>query len=188
MTAAFYEIRLALAGAMMLARGDPGGLVWFDGSIDGFWRSFRAALICYPLFLVLLTFRIKAEQVAASSIERIVAVETIGFAIAWVAFPLLILPLTRLLDRENRFLLFMVAYNWSQVPQTMLFVLIGIVGAALPTGLAEVVAVAGGIAVLVYEWFIARTALNIPGAPATLVVLIDLLLGSVLSRVTEGLY
>jgi hypothetical protein len=183
-----HEIRLALAGAMQLARADPSGLVWFDASIDGFWRSFRAALICYPLYLVLLGFRVTPAQVAASSFGRIVTVETIGYAIAWVAFPLLILPLTRVLDRENRFLLFMVAYNWCQVPQTMLFVLIAIGGAVVPQGLAQFAEIGGAVAVLVYEWFIARSALSVTSAPAALVVLIDVLLGTILSRVTEGLY
>jgi len=183
-----YELRLALAGAMQLARGDAGGLTWFEASIDGFWRSFRAALICYPMFLLLLSFRITAAQLAASSIPRIIAVETIGYAISWVAFPLLILPLIRLLDRDNRFLLFMVAYNWSQVPQTVLFVIIAIIAALLPTGIAQIVELAAAVAVLLYEWFIARVALLVPGAPATLVVLIDMLLGTVLNRVTAGLY
>lgn len=179
---------MALAGAMQLARGDAGGLVWFDSSIDGFWRSFRAAVICYPLYLVLLTFRLTVAQLQASSLGRIVAVETIGYAIAWVAFPLLILPLVRLLDRENRFLLFMVAYNWSQVPQTMLFVLLAIAGAMVPNGLAQVAEIGGAITVLVYEWFIARSALQVASPQAVLIVLLDVLLGSVLTRITEGLY
>jgi hypothetical protein len=183
-----HEIRLALAGAMQLARADASGLVWFDASIDGFWRSFRAALICYPLYLVLLSFRVTPAQLAGSSFGRIVAVETIGYVIAWVAFPLLIMPLSRALDRENRFLLFMVAYNWCQVPQTMLFVLIALGGAVVPHGLAQFAEVVGAAAVLIYEWFIARTALALPSAPAALVVLIDILLGTVLARVTEGLY
>ena len=182
------EIRLALAGTMQLARGDTGGLSWFDASIEGFWRSFRAGLICYPMFLVLLSFRVTAAQLEHSSIARIVAVETIGYTIAWTAFPLLVMPLTRVLGRENRFLLFMLAYNWSQVPQTALFVVVAMLAAVLPTGLGQGIELAAAIAVLVYEWFIARVALVVPGVAATLIVLVDMLLGTVLSRVTEGLY
>ena len=47
---------------------------------------------------------------------------------------------------------------------------------------------ATAIAVLVYEWFIARVALLVPPAPATLVILIDILLGTALNRVTAALY
>ena len=188
MSAALYEIRLALAGAMQLARGDAGGLVWFDTSLDGFWRSFRAALVCYPMFLLLLILRLTAGQVAASSVERIFAVETIGYVIGWVAYPLVILPLSRALDREERFLVFLVAYNWSQVPQTTLFVLVAVAGAVLPQSVAEAAAVAATIAVVVYEWFIARVGLDVPGPAAALVVLVDLLLGTVVARIAEGLY
>jgi hypothetical protein len=42
--------------------------------------------------------------------------------------------------------------------------------------------------VLVYEWFIARVALSVPSAPAALIVLVDVVLGSMLSRVTATLY
>ena len=52
--AAWAEGWLALTGALRLARGDRGGLSCFDRSLDGFWRSFRAAAITYPLYLVLL--------------------------------------------------------------------------------------------------------------------------------------
>ena len=50
-TAAWLEVRLAMIGALRLARGDRGGLSCFDRSLDGFWRSFRAAVISYPLYL-----------------------------------------------------------------------------------------------------------------------------------------
>src|SRR5690348_16709460 len=42
-------------------------------------------------------------------------VETIGYVIAWSAFPLIMLGVTRWIDRARRFVDFMVPYNWSQV-------------------------------------------------------------------------
>ena len=92
---AWLEVQLAVGGALRLARGDPRGLGFFDTSIDGFWRSFRAAAICYPFFLILLAFRVSAAHWEASGVPRIVIVETIGYVISWVAFPLLMLPLSR---------------------------------------------------------------------------------------------
>ena len=181
---AWIEVQLAVGGALRLARGDRRGLGFFDASIDGFWRSFRAALICYPFFLVLLGFRVAAPYWAASGVPRILVVETIGYAISWVAFPLLVLPLTRWLGREDRFLAFMVAYNWCQVPQTLLFV---IIGADTAAGLFSA-EFAAAIAVLVYEWYIARVALAVSPAQAVPFVLLDLLLGTVLGRVTTALY
>jgi hypothetical protein len=189
-SAAWAEMRLAMAGALRLAVGDRRGLGCFDASIDGFWRSFRAAIICYPLYLFLLVLRVKAAQWRASGAATILIVETIDYVIAWVAFPLLILPLSRWLGRAERFLPFIVAYNWSQIPQTALIAVIGLDGvtgllspAALPS--AELVAV---IATMVYEWYIARVALAVGGAAAVLAVLVDLLLGTILGRVAASLY
>jgi hypothetical protein len=189
-SATWSEVRLAIGGALRLAIGDRRGLGCFDASVDGFWRSFRAAAICYPFYLFLLAFRVSHGQWQHSGIATILTVETIAYVISWVIFPLVILPLCGVLRRDDRFLAFMVAYNWSQVPQTALFAVIGIDG---PTGLlppaslpiAEFVA---AIATMVYEWYIARVALSVGAAAAVLVVLIDLLLGTALSRVAESLY
>ena len=69
---AWVEVQLAVGGALKLARGDPSGLGFFDTSIDGFWRSFRAGVICYPFFLFLLVFRVSAAHWAASGVPHIV--------------------------------------------------------------------------------------------------------------------
>jgi len=187
---AWIEVQLAVGGALRLARGDPRGLGFFDTSIDGFWRSFRAAVICYPFFLILLGFRVSTARWQAAGLMPIVIVETIGYVISWVAFPLLMLPLSRWLGREERFLPFMVAYNWSQVPQTALFVILaaGAAGGLLPHAVAQLGDFAAAVAVLLYEWYIARVALAVSSSQAVPVVLLDLVLGSVLSRITEALY
>src|SRR5438045_6703076 len=121
---AWTEVQLAVGGALRLACGDRRGLSFFDVSIDGFWRSFRAGVICYPLYLVLLIFRVSEAHWAESGVPTILIVETIAFVISWVAFPLLILPLTRFLGRADRFLAFMFAYTCSQIPQTVVLPLV----------------------------------------------------------------
>jgi hypothetical protein len=187
---AWLETQLAIGGALKLARGDARGLGFFDISIDGFWRSFRAALICYPMYLLLLALRVTEAQWSGSGISRIVIVETIAFVISWTAFPLLMLPLCRALGREHRFLAFMVAYNWCQVPQTLLFLIVelDVATGILPGTAADLAGFVVAIAVMVYEWYIAKVALAVPAAQAMLVVLVDLMLGVVLSRVGASLY
>jgi hypothetical protein len=187
---AWVETQLAIGGALKLARGDARGLGFFDTSLDGFWRSFRAALICYPMYLALVTMRVPAPPWESAGVPRILLVESIAFVISWTAFPLLMLPLSRAFGRENRFLAFMVAYNWCQVPQTVLFLIIGLDIAAglLPGGAGDAVGFAAALAVMVYEWYIARVALAIAATHAVLVVVLDLVLGTALSRVAESLY
>ena len=187
---AWVEVRLALTGCLRLARGDRDGLSCFDRSLDGFWRSFRAAVISYPLYLVLLAMRVSVAEWQNSGGWRIVTVETIGYVVAWVAFPLLMLKAVRWIGRAHRFFDFMVPYNWCQVPQSALFVLAGLVsaGGVLGNQASEAIDIAAAIATLVYEWFIARVALDTTGLVAVFVVLLDLVLGVLISRVTGGLY
>jgi hypothetical protein len=189
-TTAWLEARLALVGALRLARGDRRGLECFDRSLDGFWRSFRAAVIAYPLYLVLLSLRVTVGEWERSGALVIVTVETIAYIIAWVAFPLIMLSVTRWLGRAHRYFDFMVAYNWSQVPQSALFVLVGLEteSGVLGAPFAQAIEVGAAIAVLVYEWFIARVALETTPFGAALVVFVDLLLGVVVSNVASSLY
>ena len=187
---AWIEVQLAVGGALKLARGDRRGLGFFDTSIDGFWRSFRAGVICYPLYLFLVSFRVASAQWEVSGVAPILIVETIAYVISWVAFPLFVLPVARHLGRADRFLSFMVVYNWSQIPQTVLFVLVGLDTATglLPPSSAHFAGLLAAIAALVYEWYIARVALAVTGTQATLVIIIDLLLSTTVGRIAQSLY
>src|ERR1044072_9647678 len=97
---AWIEVQLAVGGALKLARGDARGRVFFDLSIGGFWRSFRAAAICYPMYLILLALRVTEAQWAGAGLGRILAVETVAFVISWAALPLVLQPVGRVLRRE----------------------------------------------------------------------------------------
>ena len=188
--AGWAEAWLALTGALRLARGDAGGIAYFDASEAGFWRSFRAGAICYPLYLILLAFPIEIGDPPALDAFTVAAVETIHFVISWVAFPLLMLPLVDWLGRGACFFRFMVAYNWCQVPQTALFALVALSGAvgllsAQGMLIADLVV---GIAALVYEWYVARVALEVSRSRALLVIGADIVLATVLSHVSSALY
>ena len=190
---AWVEVRLALAGTWRLARGDRGGLSYFDRSFVGFWRSFRAAIISYPLYLVLLAMRVSVGDWQRSGGLRIVTVETIGYVIGWVAFPLLMLTVTQRLGRAHRFFDFMVPYNWCQLPQSALFVLAGLAveGGMLGPQPGESIGIVAVFATLVYEWYvwyIARVALDTTAAAAVFIALLDFVLGVMISQVTVGLY
>ena len=190
---AWVEVRLALAGTLRLARGDRGGLACFDRSLDGFWRSFRAAVISYPIFLVLLTMQVSVDEWQRAGGWRILAVETIGYVIGWVAFPLLMLTGTQRLGRAHRFFDFMVPYNWCQLPQSALFVLVGLAveGGMLGPPSAEGIGTVAVVATFVYEWYvwyIARVALDTAGLAAVFIALLDFALGVVISQVAVSLY
>jgi hypothetical protein len=183
------EVSYGLYGAWRLARRDKGAMAWFDRSLAGAIRSFWAAAICYPGFVVLLLLRLGEAGVHAPAVYRILLVESIGYVVGWCAFPLAALPLCRWVAPEERALGFIIAYNWSQVLQTALLLPIAAVGASdivpfYAIAYAETVAY---IAILIYEWFIAKIALDAGGLMATALVALDFVLGAMLSDVTRVL-
>jgi len=190
MTPAWAEARLALAGTLRLARADPHGIDNFDGSIEAFWRSFRAAVLCYPLYLILLSFPIEIGNGGEVDAGTLFLVETIHYVVSWVAFPLAVLPLIDRLGRGNRFFLFMVAYNWCQVPQTTVFALIALAGGlgVLTADAVLICDLVAGVAALVYEWYVARVGLALTGGRALLIIAVDVLLATLLSHISMALY
>jgi hypothetical protein len=191
MNSAWAEAWLAITGALRLARGDSGGLQYFDPTEKGFWNSFRAAALCYPLYLILLSYPIQIGDAPPEIDEfRLFAVETVHYVISWVAFPLLMLPLVDWLRRSDRYFGFMVAYNWCQVPQTCAFAIVALIGAVgLLSGEGMLIAdLVVGLAALVYEWFVSRVALAISGPRAALVIIADIILATVLSHISAALY
>jgi len=180
------EVLVRLYGAWRFACRDPRAMDWFDRSVTGVWRSFWAGAICYPGFLVLQTMQTDTSALTASTLLRYLVVSSIGYVIGWTAYPLTALPFCRWLVPEERALGFIAAYNWAQVLQTALVLVVASFGALhlVPDyGLAYAQTVAY-LAILVYEWFIARIALDAGGGAATALVLLDVVLTAFLTQLT----
>jgi hypothetical protein len=183
------ELAQALYGSWRLARLDRHGMQYFDLSHHGVWRSFWSAAFCYPGFLILLFLRLDPASLARSSIPHIVLVESIGYVVAWTAFPLLILGLCRSLRREDEGFDFIVAYNWSQILQTGFLLVVALVAdRLLPQGAASGIDLLAYLLLLAYEWFIALVAIGAGGWVAAAVVFVDVVLGSFVLAIADSLY
>jgi hypothetical protein len=174
------EIGPALYGAWRLARFDANGMNYFDRSLEGFWRSFRVAVLAAPFSALLIGLDLSSRTLGGGWF-RIIAGESIAYIIGWVAFPLAAFYLIRaaylidMIDRRAQYLGFIVAYNWSQLIQLAVVLPAVIIAHSgiLPVGIGQDVNFAAYVAVLIYEWFVVRTALSLPGFAAAGVVLID---------------
>ncbi len=182
------EAVLSLYGAYRLARFDARGMTYFETSIEGFWRSFFAAVIVAPFYAVLLFMRYAASETGVGAM-RFASVEAIAYVIAWVAFPLAMVFLARVLKREERYLGYIVAYNWAAVLQNGLYLPLGMLGvtAAVPVGAANVLGLIALSLILVYTWFIARVALNVGAGPAAALVALDLVLSVFINAVASAM-
>lgn len=170
------EITRALYGAWRLARLDRTGMTWFEVSVAGFWRSFFAFVIVAPGYAVL-KFVEHNEVVPTAGAGRILIVDSIAYVVQIFAYPLAMAYLCRTFERRDRYVGFIVALNWSVVLQMALIVPTTLLAAGAGAGFTDVLAFAAVLAVLFYQWFITRTALDIPGLMAAGAVLIDLVIG-----------
>ncbi len=186
----------AVSGAWGLVLFVPDGMRYFDRSLHGFWRSFRLAIwLAPPWFLTdaiaLSDIKVTGgwSSVGAGGWLCIGAAEIIGYVIAWTAFPLAAFYLTRFIDRGDRYLGYIVADNWAGVIETPLYLLAVLIASAgiFPTGWAQLFPVVTHLVLMVYEGYIARTALNISTLGAFGIVLAQFFIGQMISIATGSM-
>ena len=180
------EIARSVDAAWRLARGDAGALSRFDLTVEGFWKSFAAALVVAPAYVVILLDQYRLAGWPEYPWGTAIA-EIAGYLIGWLAFPLAAIPLTRLLGVSARYVPLVVANNWSTVIQVALYTVVVIVGLVLPGPMRATALLTVTIMVLVYQWFVIRTSLATTVGTAMALVVIDLLLSITVSRTLDGL-
>ncbi|MCH7944362.1 MAG: hypothetical protein IIB67_14195 [Proteobacteria bacterium] len=167
------EIFDALFGSWRLMRFDADGMNWFDFSIGGFWRSFFAVLPAAPFFalLVYLNFYLPSDPVDAPP-EIFLSFLVYGFG--WAMVPLIMMPVTKLFGVGRGFIPMMVAYNWTAVPQITVQALAALPGVLglVSDELSATVRFAVVVYVVVFEWFVIRTALQITTITAIGIVML----------------
>jgi hypothetical protein len=92
--------------------------------------------------------------------------------------PLAAYYLTEAIDRRAQYLGFIVAYNWSALIQLAVVLPVAILAQSgvLPAGMAQAATFGAYVAILIYEWFIVRTALNLSNLGAVGVVALDVVM------------
>lgn len=187
MMVSLREIVTSLYGAYRLARFDAKGMDFFDASAGGFWRSFWAAVLVAPVYLFLLMVRYSSES-GEVSLSHFLTVEAMAYVIAWLAFPVVMASLARTLDREAFFIRYIVAYNWAAVLQNALYLPIAILASAgvLADNVANMLGLMALSVVVIYTWFVTRTALEVAAGTAAGIVGLDFLLSILINAVAEG--
>jgi len=182
------EVLTALYGAFRLARFDPSGLDFFEQTETGFWRSFFAAVLVAPFYLILTSVRYSGLTETVPFV-RFLAIEMIAYVIAWTAFPLLMASLTRSLDREAHYIRYIVAYNWAAVWQNALYMPVAMlsVSAVLSTANVNVLGLLALGLIVIYVWFVTKTALEVSGGMAAGIVGIDFFLSILINTFATGI-
>ena len=181
------DVASVITGLNAILRFRPDAFTHFDATLNGFWKSFWAAAITAPIWLILVTSHMSEAQ-AQAPVTYLLA-HAVSYAVGWLAFPLLMVRISSYLDRWPRYFHYMVAYNWFQVCQSLIWLPLVLVSetAGQPSGLVTVLwRVSNGL-LFAYGWFIARRGLMVEAGSAAALVLIDFLLGMLIDGITEAL-
>ncbi len=196
------EIASGLRGALRLFLFDAQGLGQFDVSINGFWNSFFVAVLVAPLYFGAVAINHNLEQALLPLIQMMMpagqtltlpsfstrlTLEAIAYPLDWIAFPLAMIPLARLLKRTATYVPYIIAYNWSQTVTALLQLTPLALYAAglLGPQSANVGLIPAFFASMVYRWYITRVALGVTASIALALVFIDALISLLLARIMD---
>lgn len=175
------EVASSLYGSYRLLLGDARGAAFYDDSTEGFWRSFSAALIAAPPYILSLWHDQTVAMVQPDP-TRLFLVIVIGYIIAWTAFPVAVLTIVGEDAAQLRnFRRLVVALNWSyliQVIVTMPIAMLHITGGVDQNLLASL-GLAATMALLVYQWFVCKVTFETTSFVAASLTGLSFLISSV---------
>lgn len=169
------EITRSIRGALRIALLDPDAPAWFNLSVEGFWRSFLAPVLLAPFYLALILNDAgeAAEGVdpGAATFARIAA-----YVAGWAAFPLVMIPIARLLQLGGAYVPYIIMWNWSSVPQSAIMLPASAAFESLGERAGGMIVMFATVTVLFYGYLVARAGLRCPPLTAAGVVTLDLVL------------
>ena len=118
---------------------------------------------------------------------RVFLIEAFAYVIGWVLFPLVMIRITDLLQRQQEYFRFIVAYNWAGVLQIAIFLPVAAltVSGLLPLAGGNFLSMIVLFAILYYQWFIACTGLRIGVGAAVAIVCLDMALSILVTGISN---
>lgn len=180
------QIATAIYGAWRLARLDPDGHGYFETGARAFWQSFFAAVIVAPGYVLLAALHYREVGLSAD-LTSLLIIQALTYCISWTAFPLVAHMMASVIGRADRWVGFIIALNWSKVIQMMIFLPLALLaGAGLGEGVGAMVTMLGLVAILAYQWYVTRTALQVTGVQAFGFTGVDLALGIAITSFADA--
>ena len=182
------EVFEGIYGAWRLLLGDRAAVALFDDSVMGFWRSFFSAVIVFPIYALLIVLGVINFE-SPRSLPTIVLLNIEFYVIGWVLWPLIVGYLVPALDRDEKYALYIVAYNWANVIGASAFFVTITATEVLPLGQGFSALLTGIITLglLAYHVFVARVALNIPLGAAVGLTIFEFVISQALLIVQQGM-
>lgn len=166
------EVQISLMGAWRLFRRDPSGLALLGRDEEAFWKSFWCAVVVAPAYIALLALIPDAIRIE-TSFPRLISVEIIAYVIGWVAWPLVVHIVFGVLGIRDKFIPYIVAYNWSAGPQIAVFLTIALIAVTfnLSLDLFLMMNLVAFIWLLAYHGYIAKVSAEVNAGTVVFLVL-----------------
>ena len=118
---------------------------------------------------------------------RFGSIYIITYIIGWVAFPLVIFHILNFISMGDKFIRYIVTYNWASVLQNSIYLPFAIlVEAQLVDGTAaSIIGLCLLSLVFLYTAFITKTALEVSNGVAAAIIVFDLILSVIISATTQ---
>ena len=183
------DILRACYGMVYLVRRHPDAERMFDATPAGFWRSLFAAVICLPAHAVVVASGVVYSGERGYGFRDGVS-DLMVYVIIWLAYPVLIANVAVAIGRRDRFLPYIVPYNWLAIPISYLFAMIGglALEGLLAPGLQAGLTIAAYVATTVVLVETARRLLDIGTGLAFGVVVLDFVFTTALAKILGSLF
>jgi hypothetical protein len=178
------ETLRALYAAWRLVRADRSAVALLDDSPDGFVKSFFAAVLVAPLWILHEWMQLADERVRPD-LFGLLAIEGLTYAISWLAFPVAMLFVSEALGRRGRYFRHIVAWNWAVVIQALFIVPLALLASQAPALGGFLLFVQ--LAVFLYQWFVTRASLEVEAFPAIGVVFLGWTLDLVIAGIAHAM-
>ncbi len=159
------ELRRGLAAVLPLFSFKDSGLGLLQGDNWTAWRSFLAAVLALPPFLVFMLVQQREEPMEPLGLHFFL-VWLLAYVLLWTALPLVMLEVGRKKAFAPRLAHFIAAYNWLLLPVAYLRFLVSI----LPEPLSGLLMPIFVFYIFGVKWYLARKSLGISGWGATAIV------------------
>ncbi|MFN3076072.1 MAG: hypothetical protein ABT940_04175 [Alphaproteobacteria bacterium] len=182
------ELARILLGLWWLLKFDVKGMALFDATARGVRRSFWAAWIVAPIYLMDSLLMFLAHPPSGGA-WRFALARAVTYVLLWATWPVVALDLARWLGIRERWAGYIVVYNWFRVLESVV-VLPMVVLQKTPIGhtpMLEGMFLTLMVMMIVYGWFIVRISLGVGAATAFALVIINTLLSDLIHIVGESL-
>ncbi len=189
------EIAHSLRGAWRLFIGRADAMRFFDTSVDGFWRSFRAVILVAPLYaLTALADRYDlltdANPTDDFSNAQFWAAKALTLAVDWVTLPIILGLIADFIGIRRGYPGFIVARNWATVLMIIPFAVIGLIdlSGVVSTNMLVLPSLLALVATFRMSYAIARKALGASGDVAVAFVMLDFLVSLAIVMAVNRLF